>query len=253
MPDRRKHRGKHPADEVLFAEDQVAPLRTSVVEYSWLLTRGYAEGSALKLVGDRYNLTSRQRLAIMRSACSDQSLKRRSVAKVTPDQCRGTSIGIDGYNLLITVESALSGGLVLVGRDGCYRDLASVHGTYRKVEETVPALDMIIDYLDALDFPRVDWYLDRPVSNSARLKTLMAGVLEDRTARATSRATWNIELVGSPDRMLVDSAGVIATSDSAVLDRCSTWLNVAAELIGTRIPGTWKVDLRTPPGPADGD
>src|SRR6266404_1471952 len=43
---------------------------------------------------------------------------------------------IDGFNLILTLESALGGGVMLVGRDGCYRDMASVHGTYRRVEET---------------------------------------------------------------------------------------------------------------------
>ena len=45
-----------------------------MADFSWLLTRGYAEKGALKLVGDRFSLTERQRLAVMRSACSDQHL-----------------------------------------------------------------------------------------------------------------------------------------------------------------------------------
>ena len=47
---------------------------------------------------------------------------------------------IDGYNALTTIESALSGSVILRARDGCYRDMASMHGTYRKVQETVPAI-----------------------------------------------------------------------------------------------------------------
>ena len=37
----------------------------------------------------------------------------------------------------------MGGGIVLLARDGCYRDMASMHGTYRKVAETVPALEAI--------------------------------------------------------------------------------------------------------------
>ena len=50
-------------------------------------------------------------------------------------------------NQLITIEAALSGGLIFRGRDGCFRDLASIHGTYRKVEETLPALNLIGSFL----------------------------------------------------------------------------------------------------------
>lgn len=244
MPDKRKHRGRHPADEGLFADVHHVALRTAVVEHSWLLTRGYAPESALKLVGDRHDLTVRQRLAVMRCACSDQSLRQRAARMTTPPQCHDTPLAIDGYNLLITIESALSGGMILIGRDGCYRDLASVHGTYRKVEETIPALRTIMDHLDCLDISRIDWYLDRPVSNSGRLKTLMAELLETRQAQAAKPATWNIELVHNPDTFLAVYHGVVATCDSAVLDKCSSWVNLAAEVIEAHIPHAWKVDLR---------
>ena len=116
-------------------------LREAVADFSLLLTKGYAAPSALKLVGDRFSLTQRQRLAVMRSSCSDQQQRSRLARQAPIEAVAGQPIAIDGYNLLITVEAALSGGLIFQGRDGCLRDLASIHGTYRKVEETVPALE----------------------------------------------------------------------------------------------------------------
>jgi len=247
VPDRRKHRGAHPDDRRLFDPAKLPSLRAAVAEHSWLLSRGYATDSALKLVGDRHDLTARQRLAVMRSSCPDQSLQcrlqRRSSLSAAPVQ----PLGIDGYNLLITVESALSGGGILVGRDGCCRDLASVHGTYRKVAETVPAFEVILAHLDEFDLPRIDWYLDRPVSNSGRLKALLADVLERRGSPGPRRQQWNIELVDSPDAVLRRYAGVIVTTDSAVLDQAGAWVNLAAEIIQARVPEAWVVDLRIEP------
>jgi len=243
MPDKRRHRGQHPEDARLFAEDQLQALRISVAEYSWLLTRGYAQESAVKLVGDRHALTARQRVALMRSACSDQALKRRSEKLTTLTQSRGGAIGIDGYNLLITIESALSDGVVLVGRDGCYRDLASIHGTYRKVEETIPAVRLIADYLSGFGIAQVDWYLDRPVSNSGRLKALMAKTLTERESKEDTGTIWSIELANSPDAVLADYAGPVVTSDSVVLDRCATWINLGAEIIEARIPDARTIHL----------
>ena len=244
MPDKRTHRGKHPEDERLFAPRHLDALRTAVAEFSWLLTRGYAHDSALKLVGDRHDLTVRQRTAVMRSACTDQALAGRRQRCISPADARNQSLGIDGYNLLITIESALSGGMILVGRDGCYRDLASIHGTYRRVEETLPAMELIADALARMDPSRIDWYLDRPVSNSGRLKALIADLLEDRAARSIADATWNIELVNNPDKILATYGAPVVTSDSVVLDECGPWLNLAAEIIDTATPSAWKVDLR---------
>ena len=239
MPDRRQHRGPHPQDEELFAAEQIETFRRAVGEFSWLLTQAYAPDSALKLVGDRYQLTARQRLAVMRSACSDQARSDRTGRKVRSRT--GQALGIDGYNVLITVESALSGGLILVGRDGCHRDLAGIHGTYRKVEETLPALRLIVAQVSQLAPARVDWYLDEPVSNSGRLKALFAELLEEMPH---SPDAWNLELVPSPDSLLASYAGVIATADSAVLDRAGAWLDLAGEIIQAEIPDAWVVNLQ---------
>ena len=239
MPDKRQHRGPHPQDSELFAAEQVETLRRAVGELSWLLTRAYAPDSALKLVGDRYQLTARQRLAVMRSACSAQAQAERTARRVRT--CAGAALGIDGYNVLITVESALSGGLVLVGRDGCHRDLAGIHGTYRKVEETLPALRLIVALVSRLAPARVDWYLDAPVSNSGRLKAVFAELLEEMPHAPHA---WNLELLPSPDAVLASYPGVIATTDSAVLDRAGPWLDLAGEIIQAELPDAWTVNLR---------
>ncbi len=136
MSTRQHNRGPHPADKLLFSQDQWPVLQQAVDHLSWLLTRGYAPPSSLKLVGDRFSLVARQRTAIMRSACSDQSLENRTAKGVDVRQLSGRSIEVDALNLLITLESALSGGVVLQARDETYRDMASIHGSYRRVDQT---------------------------------------------------------------------------------------------------------------------
>ncbi len=247
MPDKRRHRGSHPEDQGLFHGAQHVRLRTAVSEYAWLLTHGYATASALKLVGDRHELTARQRMAVRRSTCSDQALQRRAERMISLSEVSGRPLAIDGYNLLITIESALAGGLVLIGRDGCCRDLASVHGTYRKVEETTRAVRLIADRLAAGGISQIDWYLDKPVSNSGRLKALIEDVVAG-TARPTTRdCTWRVTLEDSPDAVLRACADPVVTTDSAILDHGVSWVNLAAEIIGASVPEAWMLDLRSTP------
>lgn len=122
-PDTRRHRGAHPVDAELFAEDQLPRLRQAVVDLCWLLSRGYNLASSLKLVGDRYGLRERQRLAVARCACSEEDRQRRKERCVSVDQMRDQPVTVDGFNLIITVEAALSGGLVLIGVDDCIREI----------------------------------------------------------------------------------------------------------------------------------
>jgi hypothetical protein len=237
MPDKRTHRGPHPQDEKLFSPPAIERVRTAVGDLSLLLTKGYAERSGLKLVGDRFSLTERQRLAVMRSACSDQHLESRSKRRVGIERLAGGDLVIDGYNVLITIEAAMSGGVVLKGRDGCLRDLAGIHGTYRKVTETIPAVHLIGQFLNQVGTSYVKWLLDSPVSNSGRLKTLIGELARE------NNWNWEIELLTSPDAELAGTDMTIVTSDSAVLDRCKIWVNLARSIIEREIPHCRLIDL----------
>jgi len=237
MPDKRSHRGPHPADAKLFAADAIPDLQSATVDFSLLLTKGYAEKSALKLVGDKFSLTERQRLAVMRSACSDQQLASRDRSCVAIENLEDQPIVIDGYNVLITVEAAMSGACIFKGRDGCFRDLASIHGTYRKVTETIPALQLVGDFLKEIRTAKVLWLLDSPVSNSGRLKTLI-GKLAGK-----SKWNWDVELLLSPDAKLKKTDLIVASSDSVVLDGCKKWANLATEIIKRKFASVRVIDL----------
>ncbi len=240
MPDTRKHRGAHPRDAQLFAPDRLDDLRSAVGDLSWLVSRSYAWPSSVKIVGDRYGLTVRQRTAVKRSACSDAALADRLAKRVAPEALGDAEIAIDGYNLLITVEAALAGGVILGGRDSSFRDLASVHGSYRTMAETIPALELIGRHLAQLGAGHVRWLLDAPVSNSGRLR--------QRMLEQADRYEWNwsVELLPDPDEALSRTERIVVTSDSVVLDGCRAWAGLARHLVETHIPEAWVVDLAGP-------
>jgi hypothetical protein len=244
VPDTRSHRGPDPRDALAFAPGARPALRAAVSEFSWLLGRGYATASALKIVGDRRALTDRQRHAVFRSACPDDSLARRTCRRVEPEEMAGEPLAVDGFNVLTTVEAALGGAAVLVGRDGSLRDVAGVHGTYRKVEETAPALGLTAEVVRSLGVGECTWYLDRPVSNSGRLAALI------RESAARLGLGWRVEVVFNPDAILAATSAVVASADGVVLDHCGRWLNLARLVVGDRVPGANVVDLTAGSGPA---
>jgi hypothetical protein len=244
VPDTRSHRGSDPRDAEAFGPASLPALRAAVSELSWLLGRGYALLSALKLVGDRWNLTERQRMAVRRSACSDEARARRAARHVAVEAVAASSLWIDGFNVLTTIEAWLGGGVVLHCRDGTFRDLAGVHGSYRKVAETVPALETLAAGLVALRVPGVRWLFDRPVSNSGRIRGL---VLETADRLALD---WTVDLMENPDPVLKQSPEIIATADSAILDAGPRWFNLARHVIET--PGGAGVVIDLSGGPAGG-
>ncbi len=238
MPDHRRHRGAHPQDLQLFAPCHLPALRQAVADLSWLLSHNYAVNSSLKLVGDRYGLTERQRLAIARAACSDQQQAYRQQTCCPLDQIKEQRVVLDGFNLIITIEAALSGGMLVRCRDGCIRDLSSVHGSYRKVAETGLAIRLMGDLLQANKPASVWWLLDQPVSNSGRLAQKI------RTFAEYHHWPWEVEVVMNPDRTIQQSKLMALTSDSNVLDGVEHWVNLSAALLQQYQAEVWLIDLQ---------
>src|SRR5512137_544402 len=168
----QRHRGSEPEDARSFGPGRLNDLRQAVYDVSWLLDRGYGIASATELAGDRYHLTRRQRIAVARCSCSGPARERRQRHCVAPVQLQGRELWLDGFNVLTAVETSLGGGVILIGRDGCCRDVAGVYSHYRKVEETVPALEAIGRTVADLKVIRCCWWLDSPVDNSGRLKEI---------------------------------------------------------------------------------
>ncbi len=237
MPDTRSHRGPHPEDALLFTAATAVVLRVATDDLCWLLSRGYASSGAIKLVGDRYQLAARQRVAVTRVSCSENDRAGQRTRQTGPETLAGRPLLVNGYNVLTTVEAALAGGVILAARDRTYRDVASMHGSFRRVEETRPALELIGRAAADLDISQCVWYLDRPVSNSGRLRTLMVELA------AAARWRWTVELVNDPDRILAAADETVATADSIVLDRCKSWFNLAREVITRHVPRTRVLEL----------
>jgi hypothetical protein len=155
---------------------------------------------------------------------------RRESRRVVAERLEARALWIDGYNVLTTVEVALGGGVLLGACDRTYRDLASMHGTYRKVAETMPALELLGQMTVVWGTATWSWFFDRPVSNSGRLKVIMEQLAAERGW------PWRVELVQNPDKILAEADEIISTADSVVLDRCRQWFNLAREVIDRRLP-----------------
>ncbi|WP_437658025.1 DUF434 domain-containing protein [Sorangium sp. So ce1182] len=259
-------RGGHPDDARLFGPEAVAKLRVALEEVTWLLGRGYPLRTAIRTVGDHHQLAARQRLALQRSACSEAQRASRLARRAPASSLRGAEANIDGFNLIITLEVALSGGLLLRGPEGVLRDLAGLRGSYAPIAETDAAIDLLGGALSDAGAARARVLLDAAVPSSGKLRArllerlggaplssgaplsiealLSSSAPLSSEAPLSSSAPMSIEatLVPDPDRLLVGAAGVVS-SDSVVLDRCARWINLADEIVAAHVPAARIVDL----------
>jgi len=220
-----RNRGKQSNDDRDFSEKWHPVIKEAVDDLCFLLSRGYGDTSSLQIVGNRYRLNKRQQAALLRISVGNNEVKVRIANELSKTKLENQDVEIDGFNLLILLESALSGAYIFKCRDGLYRDISSVHGSYKRVMNTENAILMIGDHLKAYKPKSVKWYLDQPVSNSGRLKTKLMEL---------SRAhhyNWEVELVYDPDKVLAKSENVVVSSDGWILDHTKHWYNLGAEII----------------------
>lgn len=215
-------------DKRWFSDKEMANLKKAKVEIEWLMNRQYKIDSVVNFVGDRYQFSLRQRNTLKRAICTDRNKLMRKLKELSMDKIKEDTIYIDGFNLIITLEVALSEGTLIMGSDGCVRDLAGLRGTYKIIDKTAYALDLIGRFLNKYDAKEVIFYLDAPVSNSGNLKYKILDYAQ----------RWNIktevELVNNAD-VVLEKLGRVVTSDAAILDKCESYFNLSKYIIAEYI------------------
>ncbi|MGD0725550.1 MAG: DUF434 domain-containing protein [Spirochaetia bacterium] len=181
-------------------------------EYRYLREKGYPEKATLKLVGDRHRLTRAQRNSMFRGIVVDALAAPRRRKIVLPADVPGSSLGIDWYNVLITVESYLRGSPVFISDDGIVRDSSATHGSYRSSELTARAFQEIVGQLKAMAPSAVDVFLDAPIAFSG----LMAEEVRRRLDELP--CPTQVSVAHSADYPLKAYEGIVASSDSVILD-----------------------------------
>ena len=225
-------RGFMPEDERNFSAAALPKLRTAARHMAYLINEGYDLKQASTFVGNHFLLSERQRLALMRSLATREQIERRR-AKATGS---GVEVWVDGFNTVITLEVLHSDSLLFICMDGTVRDLAALRGTYRIIPETEAAVRTLLDALGEIKVESAHVLLDEPVSNSGRLKTLIAELGEGVPF------SLDIQIQKDVDRALFGKPCVIST-DSVVLDRCESWINLAArcaERLGAQPACVWE-------------
>ena len=213
---RTVRRGYLPEYETLFKDD-IDKLQKAAKDVHYLLNNGYKVKMATTFVQQHYMLTESQRLALARSIVADTNVESRKLKEVSKEDCKGKEIYIDGFNAIIPMESLLSNSPLFIGMDGAIRDMANLKGSYKLIDKTEPAINLLLSKLDELEISKAHIYLDKPISNSGRLKTLI------RTVGEKYKVELDIVLLDAVDKELYSKENIVS-GDSVILDECISWI-----------------------------
>ena len=219
-------RGFIPSDKREFGDKAIPNLRQAADEVLFLLNHGYPVKGATRFVGDHYMFSERQRLALARTVSPEEQIASRLSREVK--NIEGETIYIDGFNVIIGLEIAFSESMLFTCMDGTIRDLAGLRGTYRLIPETDLAVKSLLKILEKLKVGKAVIYLDKPVSNSGRLKQKINEYAEEVDIEV------EVEIEDAVDYILKQKP-LIASGDAIILDACDKWFNLVRYVIEENI------------------
>ncbi|MGQ9484435.1 MAG: DUF434 domain-containing protein [Desulfosoma sp.] len=197
------------------------PIYQAARDFLWLQDRGYPREAALHWVGNRFALVRSERDLLRRGVFSQRSAAQRLAKRVRGALWRHRPLWVDGHNVHITVESLLLKRPMVLANDGALRDVAALSGSYHMSEVTEPAIKAIFSFLEA--FPSVEVYFlfDAPMSRSGELAAQYRKSLQKHGLLGEA---WAVPV---PEKHFPTSKAVIASSDHAVVESSTHWLDLA--------------------------
>ena len=188
--------------------------KLAIEDFRYLKNRNYPDKAALKLVSDHHRLSATQRNCLFRAIFSASDSRQRKAKLAAAEDVEAQLLGVDWYNVLITVESYLKGFPVFISDDGLVRDSSGIHGSYKAGKVTERGITEILSVIAALKPAGIEIFLDSPISHSGD----MAEQLRGRLSRFDSMP-HRVSVFPSADFPLKSFSGIVATSDSSIIDR----------------------------------
>ncbi len=198
----------------------------AVHELRFLLNRGYSRPAALNVVSNHYRFPLEIRHFLARCVFSEKEIEKNSGKSVGIAALRGKRLGVDGYNLLITVESILNGKVVVACDDGYVRDLRAVFGKYHRSHITTKAIPLIVSIVKSSGAKSVAFLFDKQVSHSGKLASEFKQMIKLAGLKGTAKAVAGVD-------MKLRRFEIVASSDRAVIERARNVWDIPAEILKT--------------------
>lgn len=195
-------------------------LRMAVIDALYLLERGYSRSVMTRVVGDRYGLERPLRSVLYRCVYPEAVARAIILKTCSPSGVEERWLNIDGLNVLGTLLSRLSGGLIIRSLDGLHRDVSEVHASLLRQRGIREAAAVLIEAIKSVKPRGVRILLEEQVSRSGDIATMLRRMIAEAGISGEVFTTRQV------DSMLIRLPGITCSSDSVVASKCERIFDV---------------------------
>lgn len=215
--------------EIIFINHEKLKIPSKDLKY--LLNQGYRKKIALNFVANHYLLDQKARNYLARSVFSDSLSQSRKSKIISFKDIKGNILFLDGYNVLITVESILNNYEVILADDGFLRDVQGIFGKYKYNSNTNTALSLIFNCISNHPPTKIKFYLDQQVSFSGKLGKEINDMLKKHDLNGSSILSNNVDF--DLNQECIKSRCIVATSDGIIIDKVKKVVDIPHFILKT--------------------
>ncbi|NJD77641.1 MAG: DUF434 domain-containing protein [Candidatus Methanoperedens sp.] len=193
-------------------------LKEAAVDIRYLLDRGYRQKSVIGFVCDHYRLDEASRYILTRTILSHAVSQKRRAKFLSCESIRDSNIIIDGYNIIIGMESILEKKAYLCD-DGVIRDTRGVFRSFKISGSAEKAIDLIMLFLKEKNPAYVCFLLDSQISNSGLLAKMLREKISYYGFKGDAKTSKHV------DFDLKNSKDIVASSDGVIIDEAPKLVN----------------------------
>lgn len=193
-------------------------IENATEDIRYLLERGYPLKSSVSFVCNHYRLNDDSRYLLSRVVIPKEVAEKRK-AKFSPcDELKGNKLAIDGYNIIIGMESILEKKAYYCD-DGVIRDIKGVFRNYKASDKTEEAIKLILQFLKENKPDYICFLLDSQISKSGMLAKRLREKLNGFGLKGDARTSKHV------DYDLKNSEDIVASSDGVIIDAAENVVN----------------------------
>ncbi|WP_321418100.1 DUF434 domain-containing protein [uncultured Methanomethylovorans sp.] len=214
-------------------DSKISKLSLPARDIRYLLEKGYSKTSSIRFVCDHYHLEKNERNVLTRVIISPNTAIARNKKRLTCKEVAGKKILVDGYNVLIAIESMLECHTLWLCDDGFVRDTRGVFRSHNNTDITIEAVKRMCSTLSKFSVPYVKVLLDSQMSQSGELAVIIRQemVLSSLQGEVSTSAHADFDLKNA------GSEYVIATADGVIIDAVEKIIDLPAAVIEEK--GIW--------------